>query len=119
MNEIKNKRQAAQVLARIIAENPIAVKDALFESGVDVSPNASDRQVIDSIVNNIGRNRMLQERICSLSEGQEFFATEGNAGNGQGFFANQQNVQAVGNVVGQALGFLLGSRREKKQAEAT
>lgn len=119
MNEIKNKRQAAQVLARIIAENPIAVKDALFESGVDVSPNASDRQVIDSIVNNIGRNRMLQERIGSLSEGQEFFATEGNAGNGQGFFANQQNVQAVGNVVGQALGFWLGSRREKKQAEAT
>lgn len=118
MNEIKNKRQAAQILARIIAENPTAVKDALFESGVDVSPTASDRQVIDSIVNNIGRNRMLQDKIGSLAGGQDFFASDGSAGNGQGFFSNQQNIQAVGNVVGQALGFWLGSRRERQQAEA-
>jgi len=123
MNEIKSKRQAAQVLARIIAERPTEVKDALFESGVDVSPTATDRQVIESIITNVGRNRMLQQKLGELAGNNEFFGTNGEAAttassNGNGFFQNSENVQAVGNVVGQALGFWLGSRREKQAREA-
>lgn len=116
MSEIKNKRQAAQVLARIIAENPQQVRDALFESGVDISPKATDKEVVKSIVTNIGRNRMLQDEIGKLATNREFFSTNGNTDGG--FFSNPQNTQAIGNVVGQALGFWLGSRREKQQAEA-
>lgn len=123
MNEIKSKRQAAQVLARIIAERPTEVKDALFESGVDVSPTATDRQVIESIVTNVGRNRMLQQKLGELAGNNDFFGTDGEAATtasstANGFFQNSQNVQAVGNVVGQALGFWLGSRREKQAREA-
>ena len=119
MSEIKNKRQAAQILARIIAENPTAVKDALFESGVDLSPTADDRQVIESVVNNIGRNRMLQDKIGSLADSQEYFNIgEGGGGEGGGFFSDSANVQAVGALVGQGLGFWLGARREKKQGES-
>lgn len=123
MNEIKSKRQAAQVLARIIAERPTEVKDALFESGVDVSPTATDRQVIESIVTNVGRNRMLQQKLGELAGNNDFFGTDGEAATtasstANGFFQNSANVQAVGNVIGQALGFWLGSRREKQSREA-
>ena len=123
MNEIKSKRQAAQVLARIIAERPTEVKDALFESGVDVSPTATDRQVIESIVTNVGRNRMLQQKLGELAGNNDFFGTNGEAATtasstANGFFQDSGNVQAVGNVIGQALGFWLGSRREKQSREA-
>lgn len=120
MNEIKSKRQAAQVLAKIVANNSFDVREALFESGVDISPKATDRQVIERIIENIGRNTMLQERIGKLGSSiiggnsQEYKNNEGAA---QGFFQNAQNTQAIGAVVGQALGFWLGSRRERQQAE--
>jgi hypothetical protein len=121
MNEIKSKRQAAQILAKIVANNNFEVREALFESGVDISPKATDRQVIERIIENIGRNTMLQEKMGVLGANyirENEQAYKNNNGQGQGFFQNPQNTQAIGNVLGQALGFWLGSRRERQQAEA-
>jgi preprotein translocase subunit Sss1 len=119
MNEIKSKRQAAQILAKIVANNSFEVREALFESGVDISPNATDRQVIERVIENIGRNTMLQDKLGALSEVWVRGYDHKNAtGGNQGFFANPQTQQMLGNTIGQALGFWLGSRREKQQAEA-
>lgn len=109
--EIKNKRQAVQVLANIVSTRPTELKDALFESGVDISPNATDRQLIESVISNVGRNRMLQDKLSSLSHTADFVNTEG------GFFSDSANVAMVGNAVGEALGFWLGARREKQNAK--
>jgi hypothetical protein len=122
MNEIKSKRQAAQILGKVVASYNFEVRDALFQSGVDISPTASERQVIERLIENIGRNTMLQEKIGQLStnivgnNSETYKNSAGGAGQ-QGFFQNSQNQQAIGNVLGQALGFWLGSRRERQQAE--
>ena len=112
--KINNKRQAAKVIAKMIAYNSTEVKDALFESGVDVSPNATDRQIIESVVINIGRNRMLQKSLGEIAVREsEPSSQDYYGGNG----LSDDAIAGIATTAGALLGTFIGSRQQKKQNE--
>ena len=64
---LKNKRDAARVLAKAIDQRSVEVKDALFDSGVNISPNADKEELVDAVIENLGGNRRLQRKIGSIA----------------------------------------------------
>ena len=43
------------------------MRDALFDSGVKISPNADKEDLVDSVVDNFGMNKRLQRKIGGVS----------------------------------------------------
>ena len=64
---MKNKRQAAKVLAQTIDERTTEVRDALFDAGVRITPNADKSDLVAGILQNLGTNRRLQKQIGALA----------------------------------------------------
>lgn len=58
---MKNKREAAKVLASVIDDRTTEVRDALFDAGVKISPNADKDEIVYAILENLGTNRRLQK----------------------------------------------------------
>jgi hypothetical protein len=122
---MKNKREAAKLLARVIDERTIEVRDALFDSGVKISPNADKEELVDAVVDNFGMNKRLQRKIGGLAlELQpnvldqiptKFRSQSGN--NKLSPEAKDALLDTGGQVVGFALANFLSNRQARQQAE--
>ena len=115
---MKNKREAAKVLAKVIDERTTDVRDALFDSGIKISPNADKDQLVDEVIANLGSNHRLQRKIGTLAvevSPSSFQNTSGRkyvrqSGDGQ------VGTQAI-ETAGQIAGVLLANYLAQKQAE--
>ena len=122
---MKNKREAAKLLARVIDERTIEVRDALFDSGVKISPNSDKEELVDAVVDNFGMNKRLQRKIGGLAlELQpnvldqiptKFRSQSGN--NKLSPEAKETLLDTGGQVVGFALANFLSNRQARQQAE--
>jgi hypothetical protein len=135
---MKNKREAAKVLASVIDDRTTEVRDALFDSGVKISPNADKDEIVYAILENLGTNRRLQKRVGKLAlevspqsfpdlrarrtsrrpqlDQTGFFNQSGD----DKFFqseAGQQTLDAAGQLAGTLLGNFLANRQAEKQAQ--
>jgi len=123
---MKNKRDAAKVLAKVIDERTTDVRDALFDSGVKIGPNSTREELVDSVIENLGSNKRLQRKIGTLaveispasfqraskkfvgqSGDQRFFQTE----------AGTQTLETGGQIAGALLANFLAQRQAQKSAE--
>lgn len=134
---MKNKREAAKVLAQVIDDRTTEVRDALFDSGVKIGPNAEKDEIVYAVLENLGTNRRLQRKVGKLalevspqsfpdlrprrsrrmqadqtgffnqSGDDKFFQTE----------AGQKTLDAAGQLAGTLLGNFLAQRQAEKQAE--
>ena len=115
---MKNKREAAKVLAKVIDERTTDVRDALFDSGIKISPNADKDQLVDDVIANLGSNNRLQRKIGTLAvevspssfqntSGRKYVRQSGD---------NQVGTQAI-ETAGQIAGVLLANYLAQKQAE--
>jgi len=123
---MKNKREAAKLLARVIDERTIEVRDALFDSGVKISPNADKEELVDAVVDNFGMNKRLQRKIGGLAlELQPNILDQipakfrGQSGNNNKLSpeAKETLLDTGGQVVGLALANFLSNRQARQQAE--
>lgn len=129
------KRDAAKALAKTIDERTTEVRDALFDSGVRITPNADKSDLVASILQNIGSNRRLQTKIGKLAievnpqafqaytqpkrrrsarNMTGFFGQSGQQGNGQ---VGQQAIETGGQIVGILIANALANRQAQKQAQ--
>ena len=114
---LKNKRDAARVLAKTIDQRSVEVKDALFDSGVNISPNADKEELVDAVIENLGGNRRLQRKIGSiaLSVDPSAFGTpkfRKQSGDDKFFQTRQgqQVIETTGEIAGVALANFLAGR---------
>ena len=121
---IKNKRDAARVVAQTIDARTTEVRDALFDSGVKISPNASKDEIADSLVENLGFNKRLQRKLGALAmetnpqafRGARAFRRQSgeNGGNGD---AKGQLIETGGELAGVLLANYLAGKQAEKNAE--
>ena len=123
---MKNKRDAAKVLAQVIDERTTDVRDALFDSGVKIGPNSTREELVDSVIENLGSNKRLQRKIgtlaveispASFQRASKKF--EGQSGD-QNFFqteAGTQTLETGGQIAGALLANFLAQRQAQKSAE--
>jgi|TARA_R110002012_G_scaffold49733_3_gene128615 uncharacterized protein YneF (UPF0154 family) len=120
---MKNKREAAKVLAKVIDERTTDVRDALFDSGIKISPNADKDEIVDEVIANLGSNKRLQRKIGTLAievspssfqnaSGRRYVRQSGN----DKFFDTQAGQQTL-ETSGEIAGILLGNFLAQKQAE--
>ena len=130
---MKNKREAAKVLARTIDERTTEVRDALFDSGVRITPNADKSDLVAGILQNLGTNRRLQKQIGALAlevSPQSFPQIPRKRGrrvskNVAGFYGQdgqsgqvgQQAIETGGQIAGILLANFLANKQAQKQAE--
>ncbi|MBH96756.1 MAG: hypothetical protein CMD87_05815 [Gammaproteobacteria bacterium] len=125
---MKNKREAAKVLAQVIDERTTDVRDALFDSGVNISPNADKEDIVDAVIPSLGSNKRLQRKIGTLAlevSPQSFPDISGSqmksqSGDDTPFFqtpAGQQTLQTGGQIAGVVLGNFLAQKQAEKDAE--
>lgn len=121
---LKNKRDAARVLAKTIDQRSVEVKDALFDSGVNISPNADKEELVDAVIENLGGNRRLQRKIGSIAlsvEPSAFGTPKFRKQSGDDKFfqtrQGQQVIETTGEIAGVALANFLAGKRAEKQAE--
>ena len=130
---MRNKREAAKVLAKTIDERTTEVRDALFDSGVKITPNADKSDLVVGILENLGTNRRLQKQIGSLalevspqsfdkisdkkSRGRQKKITGFYSQDGQSGQVGQQAIQTGGQIAGILLANFLANRQSQKQAE--
>ncbi len=130
---MKNKRQAAKVLAQTIDERTTEVRDALFDAGVRITPNADKSDLVAGVLQNLGTNRRLQKQIGALAlevSPQSFpqvprkrgrRATKNVAGfygqDGQSGQVGQQAIETGGQIAGILLANFLANKQSQKQAE--
>ena len=125
---MKNKREAAKVLAQVIDERTTDVRDALFDSGVNISPNADKEDIVDAVIPSLGSNKRLQRKIGTLAlevSPQSFpdltgGQMKGQSGDDTPFFqtpAGQQTLQTGGQIAGVVLGNFLAQKQAEKYAE--
>ncbi len=122
---MNNKREAAKVLAQVINERTIEVRDALFDSGVNISPNADKEDLVDSVIENFGFNKRLQRKIGGLAVEvqpdlisripQRFKAQSGD----NKLSAEEKGaiVDTTGQIAGLFLANFLAGKQAEKQAE--
>jgi hypothetical protein len=122
---MKNKREAAKVLAQTIDERTTEVRDALFDSGVKISPNATKEDLVDGVIENFGYNKRLQRKIgalamevspSSFAQGRSFKRQSGD----QRFLqteAGQQTLETGGQIAGVLLANFLAQKQAEKQAQ--
>ena len=129
---MKNKRQAAKVLAQTIDERTTEVRDALFDSGVRITPNADKSDLVAGILQNLGTNRRLQKQIGALAlevSPQSFPQIPRKRGrrvakNVAGFYGQdgqsgqvgQQAIETGGQIAGILLANFLANKQAQKQA---
>jgi ribosome maturation protein Sdo1 len=120
---MKNKREAAKVLAKVIDERTTEVRDALFDSGIKISPNADKEQLVDDVISNLGSNKRLQRKIGTLAVEVSPSSFQNTSGR-RAAFRNQSNSgdnsevgTAVIETAGQIAGVLLANYLAQKQAE--
>jgi hypothetical protein len=122
---MKNKRDAAKVLAKVIDERTTDVRDALFDSGIKISPNADKEELVDEVIANLGSNKRLQRKIGTLAvevspssfqkaSGRKYVRNSGNSGDG--FMQTEAGAQTL-ETAGQIAGILLANFLAQKQAE--
>jgi hypothetical protein len=123
---MKNKREAAKVLAKVIDERTTDVRDALFDSGIKISPNADKEAIVDDVIANLGSNKRLQRKIGTLAievspssfqkasgrryvrqSGDKFFQTE----------AGQQTLETGGQIAGILLANFLAQKQAERDVE--
>jgi len=117
---MKNKREAAKVLAKVIDERTTDVRDALFDSGIKISPNADKDELVDSIISSLGSNKRLQRKIGALAVEVSPSSFQNSTGRK---YARQSGVtpeaqQAALEAAGQIAGILLANHLAQKQAES-
>lgn len=120
---MNNKREAAKLLAEVIDERTIEVRDALFDSGVKISPNADKEELVDKVVDNLGFNKRLQRKIGTLAIDvrpnvlkeipPQFRGQDGKLSPE----AKGQLLDTGGQVVGLFLANYLSQQQAKQQAE--
>lgn len=131
----KNKREAARLLARTIDERTTEVRDALFDSGVRISPNATPPEIVDAIIPNLGFNKRLQKKLGKLAvevspQSFEALMPKSNVPRRarNGFFgadgtkwydteAGKQSIDVVGQVIGTWFAGNLAQKQAEKQAQ--
>jgi len=119
---MKNKREAAKVLAKVIDERTTDVRDALFDSGIKISPNADKDQLVDDVIANLGSNKRLQRKIGTLAvevSPSSFQNTSGRkyvrqSGDGQ---IGEQAIETGGQIAGILLANFLAQKQAEKNAE--
>ena len=116
---MKNKREAAKVLAKVIDERTTDVRDALFDSGIKISPNADKDQLVDDVIANFGSNKRLQRKIGTLAV--EVSPSSFQNTSGRRYVRQSGDNSEVGTAVietaGQIAGVLLANYLAQKQAE--
>lgn len=132
----KNKREAARILAKIIDDRTTEVRDALFDSGVRISPNATPEEIVDTVIPNLGFNKRLQNKLGRLavevspstfaeampkpSRRERLSTGFYNQGGDVKWFetqAGQQGIDVAGQVAGVWLAGLLAQKQAEKQAQ--
>tara|TARA_R110000803_G_scaffold88690_1_gene155659 strand:- start:106 stop:672 length:567 start_codon:yes stop_codon:yes gene_type:complete len=119
---MKNKREAAKVLAKVIDERTTDVRDALFDSGIKISPNADKDQLVDDVIANFGSNKRLQRKIGTLAVEVSPSSFQNTSGrkyvrqSGDGGASGEVGGQAI-ETAGQIAGILLANYLAQKQAE--
>ena len=119
---MKNKREAAKVLAKVIDERTTDVRDALFDSGIKISPNADKDQLVDDVIANLGSNKRLQRKIGTLAvevSPSSFQNTSGRkyvrqSGDGE---IGMQAIETGGQIAGILLANFLAQKQAEKNAE--
>ena len=119
---MKNKREAAKVLAKVIDERTTDVRDALFDSGIKISPNADKDQLVDDVIANFGSNKRLQRKIGTLAvevSPSSFQNTSGRkyvrqSGDGE---IGMQAIETGGQIAGILLANFLAQKQAEKNAE--
>ena len=129
---MKNKREAAKVLAKVIDERTTDVRDALFDSGIKISPNAEKEELVDEVIANLGSNKRLQRKIGTLAievspssfkkaSGRKYVRNSGQSGqSGDKFLqtpAGQQTLETSGQIAGILLGNFLAQKQAERDAE--
>mgnify|MGYP003667978208 FL=1 len=123
---MKNKREAAKVLAKVIDERTTDVRDALFDSGIKISPNAEKEELVDEVIANLGSNKRLQRKIGTLAievspssfknaSGRKYVRQSGDK-----FLqtpAGQQTLETSGQIAGILLGNFLAQKQAERDAE--
>ena len=121
----EEQREAAKVLAQTIDERTTEVRDALFDSGVKISPNATKEDLVDGVIENFGYNKRLQRKIgtlamevspSSFAQGRSFKKQSGD----KRFLetqAGQQTLETGGQVVEFSGKFLGSASRKQAQLE--
>lgn len=104
--------------AKAIEGKSVEVKDAIFECGVDIDPNASKSKVAEVLSGHLGKNDCLQAKLANIiidnnltKKNIEYFNSVGD------FFKSEGFAQLLGTAIGVTFG-AVKQRQATKQAEA-
>jgi len=123
---MKNKREAAKVLAKVIDERTTDVRDALFDSGIKISPNAEKEELVDEVIANLGSNKRLQRKIGTLAIEVSPSSFQNASGrkyvrqSGDKFLqtpAGQQTLETSGQIAGILIGNFLAQKQAERDSE--